>query len=232
MNNNLDSLNIRKGLELEVDVADIFAINISASGDILTKEICDLGWDVYSTINPELSKRAIEGGGLMYTSQKIPVKISDSLIAYVYDSYLIDASGELESDNVEVLIDVSKEIEFLNTKILDFDQFCINVMQAQSFTGKYKIPIFKFSFYGYGNFSINNYVEVHKMVVLSNIHTLNFFIEYKNVISGISCFLNGLHRNDIIRQREYLTSKEYASLLNEAEMQYEIISTITNSKFE
>lgn len=223
--NHLDSLNIRKGLELEVPVSDIFAIRTSAAGDILAKEVCDLGWEAYSKINPVLSEKISESGGTIYSSEKKPFKISESLIAYVYKSYIVDVETDLETNTIDAITNVSTEIEFLNTEILNFDQFCFNIMQAQSFSGKYENPIFKFSFYGYGNFSLNDYADVHKMVSLSNIHTLNFFITYKNVVSGISAFLNGLHRNDIVRQREYLTSKEFASLLNEAEMQFEMISS-------
>jgi hypothetical protein len=223
--NTLDSLNIRKGLELEIPVRDIFAIRTSAAGDILAKEICDLGWQVYSTINPASSKKVAESGGTMYSSEKKVFKISESLSAYVFNSYIVDVEFDEENQKDDAITNVSTEIEFLNTEILDFDQFCFNVMQAQSFAGKYDNPLFRFSFYGYGNFSLENYIDIHKMVSLSNVHTLNFFIKYKNVISGISAFLNGLHRNDIIRQREYLTSKEFAKLLNEAEMQFELITS-------
>ena len=229
---NLNSLNIRKGLELEVDVVDIFAVNTSESGDKLTKEIYDIGWKEYSIINAESWKKIIQSGGTIYNSEKETIKLSDTLIAYVFDSYLIDISFPDELNTPNVYIDKSKEIEFLNTEILDFDQFCINIMQAQSFTGKYKHSDFKFSFYGYGNFSMLEYVDIHKIVTMSNLHTLSFFLKYKNVISGISCFLNGLHRNDIVRQREYLTSKEFATLLNEADMQFEAFSSIMTNSYK
>jgi hypothetical protein len=222
--NHLDSLNIRKGLELEVPVKDIFAIKTLEVGDVLSKEICDLGWEAYSTINPELSQKVAESGGTIYSSEKKAFKISDSLTAYVYKCYIVDVQFDEENEKFDAITSVSDEIDFLNTEILDFDQFCFNIMQAQSFSGKYNNPLFKFSFYGYGSFSLNNYIDIHKIVALSNIHTLNFFINHKNVLSGISAFLNGLHRNDIVRQREYLTSKEFATLLNEAEMQFELIS--------
>ena len=223
---NLDSLNIRKGLELDVDVADIFAIKTSSAGEILAKEICDLGWEMYSTINPDSFQTIINSGGIIYNSEKKAVKISESLIAYVYDSYLVDTNFENGAGGPDVFTNISKEIEFLNTEILDFDQFCVNIMEAQSFTGKYKPSIFKFSFYGYGEFSMNDFLEVHKMVYLSNMHTMNFYLKHKNVVSGISCFLNGFHRNDIIKQREYLTTKELSSLLDEADSQFEIFASI------
>lgn len=222
----LDSLNIRKGLELDVDVADIFAIKTSPTGEILAKEICELGWEMYYTINPDSSQKIIDSGGMIYNSEKKAIKISESLVAYVYDSYLVDTNFETEAGGPDVFTNISKEIEFLNTEILDFDQFCVNIMEAQSFTGKYKTSIFKFAFYGYGDFSMNDFIEVHKMVYLSNMHTINFYIKHKNVVSGISCFLNGLHRSDIIKQREYLTSQEITSLLDEADTQFEIFTSI------
>jgi hypothetical protein len=230
--NSLDSLNIRKGLELEVPVADIFLRNTSASGEILAKEICELGWQAYSIINPSLSKRVIDSGGTIYDSEKKKIKISESLIVYVYNSYVVDIEYNEEIDKDEAVTYVTTEMEFVNTEILDFNHFCVNVMQAQSFTGKYDAPIFKFSFYGYGNFSMDEYVDSHRIISVSNIHTLNFFVKHNNVVSGISCFLNGLHRNDIIRQREYLTSKEFATLLNDAEMQFELVSSIISKSSE
>jgi hypothetical protein len=223
--NNLDTLNIRKGLELGVDVADIFKINTGASGDIVAKEICEVGWEKYQLDNPDSYDYIIKSGGLVYSSKKEEIKISETLTAYVFKSYLVDIDTS-EEEHPETLVDECEEIEFLNTEILHFDQFCQNVMVAQAFTGKYDKSIFKFSFYGYGDFSLDEYLYIHKMIIMSSIHSLNFFITHKNILSGIGSFVTGLYRNDVIRQREYLTPTEFSSLLDEAEQQFAVVSSL------
>lgn len=222
--NNVDTLNIRKGLELGVEVADIFKVNTEAQGDIMAKEICEVGWEKYHSDNPESYDYILSASGLSYSSKKEEIKISESLTAYVFKSYLVDI--DTSDDEPETLTNICTEIEFLNTEILNFDQFCENVMDAQRFTGKYNKSIFKFSFFGYGEFSLDEYLYVHKMIVMSNIHTLNFFITYKKVLSGIGSFITGLYRNDVVRQREYLTPKELIDLLDEAEQQFAMVSSI------
>lgn len=221
---NLDSLNIRKGLELGIEVADIFRISTETKGDIIAKEICEVGWQKYQLDNPESFDYISKCNGLIYTSKKEEIKISDNLIAYVFNSYLVDI--DTSDDEPEVIADICNEIEFLNTEILNFDQFCENFMLAQSFTGKYEKSIFKFSFYGYGDFTLEEYLYTHRMIVVSNLHALNFFITHKKILSGIGSLVTGLYRSDILRQREYLTSAELMSLLDEADQQFAVISTI------
>jgi len=222
--NSLDSLNIRKGLELGVDVADIFKINTEAKGDIKAKEICEVGWDRYQLDNPDSFDYISKADGIIYSSKKEEIVISDTLIAYVFHSYLVDI--DISEEEPEVITDISIDIEFLNTEILDFDQFCENIMLAQNFTGKYDKSIFKFSFYGYGDFSLEDYLYVHRLVVVSNLHALNFFITHKKVLSGIGSLVTGLYRSDILRQREYLTNSELMSLLDEADQQFAVVTAI------
>jgi len=235
----LDSLNIRKGLELEVEVSDIFSVETKAQGDIIAKEIYEKGWEIYSEEHPEDYDKIIDSGGLIYESEKTRVKISENLIAYVYDSYLVSADvldddedeESTESDKYEIIADRCKEIEFVNTKILNFDEFCINVMDAQKFVGKYETSIFRSAFYGYGDFTLEEYYEVHKMVTISTIHTLSFFIKHKNIVAGIGAFVTGLYRNDILKQREYLNSKEFSAILDESERQFALISSLIEKSF-
>jgi len=228
----LDSLNIRKGLELEVEVSDIFSVETKSQGDIIAKEIYEKGWEIYSKERPEDYDKIIDSGGLIYESEKTRVKISENLIAYVCDSYLVSADvlddneEFIESDKYEIIADRCKEIEFVNTKILNFDEFCVNVMDAQKFVGKYETSIFRSAFYGYGDFTLEEYYEVHKMVTISTIHTLSFFIKYKNIVAGIGSFVTGLYRNDVMKQREYLSSKEFSTILDESERQFAMISSL------
>jgi len=237
----LDSLNIRKGLELDVDVTDIFSVETKAQGDIIAKKIFEKGWELHSEEYPEDYDKIIDAGGLIYESEKTRVKISENLIAYVYDSYLVsadvlneedDEDSEIEGDEkYKIIADRCKEIEFVNTKILTFDEFCVNVMDAQKFVGKYETSIFRSAFYGYGNFELEEYYEVHKMVTISTIHTLSFFIKHRNILAGIGAFVTGLYRNDILKQREYLSSKEFSNILDESEKQFSIISSLIEKRF-
>jgi len=236
----LDSLNIRKGLELEVEVSDIFSIETKAQGDIVAKEIYEKGWEVYLEEHPGDYNKVIDSNGLIYESEKTKVKISENLIAYVYDSYLVsadvlnDEEGSEESEEpveYEIVADRCKEIEFVNTKILNFDEFCVNVMDAQKFVGKYETSIFRSAFYGYGEFSMEDYYGVHKMVSISTIHTLKFFIKHKNILAGIGSFVTGLYRNDILKQREYLTPKEFVTILDESERQFALVSSLIEKNF-
>ena len=71
----LDSLNIRKGLELEIDVSDIFKIDISSSGDFLAKEIYEIGVEKFFIHNPEVDKKFLETGGLIFSTKKERTRI-------------------------------------------------------------------------------------------------------------------------------------------------------------
>jgi hypothetical protein len=46
-------------------------------------------------------------------------------------------------------------------------------------------------------------------------HTLDFFIFYKGVLSSIGFFLSGLYENDIKQQTEYLKEEEAILLIKE-----------------
>ena len=223
----LDSLNIRKGLELEIDVSDIFKIDISSSGDFLAKEIYEIGVEKFFIHNPEVDKKFLETGGLIFSTKKERTRISDNLIAYVYNSYLLDLEQSEDDENVSNIISShSFEIEFLNTKILSFDEFCENIMLAQKFSGKHDSSVFKFSFIGYGNFSLEEYIQIHKIVSFSNLHLVDFFIKNKNVVSSIAAFTMGLYRNDVMRQREYLSQDEFRALLDESERHFALMTSL------
>jgi hypothetical protein len=222
---NLDSLNIRKGLELGVGVDEIFRVDLSSTGDILAKDIFQIGVEKYLNSNPQLDKSFLLTGGISYTGKKKEYVLSDSLRAYVFDTYLVSLEP-LEDDSSEIVADHFVDIEFLNTKILSIDEFCSNIMIAQKFTGKFEDSIFKFSFMGFGDFSLNEYYSLQKLISFSTIHTIDFFINHKNIVSGLGSFAMGLYRNDIMKQREYFSKDEFLRLLDESEKQFNLLASI------
>lgn len=224
---NLKSINIRKGLELEVPVVDIFKMDIEPIGDIRAMQAYEDGWNNFQKNNPDL----IISDGLMYSTKKIIHKINDSLNAYVFDSYLLCPDPEEETD---IVTDKTTDIEFVNTKILTLNDFFTNLMDAQAFSGIHEKPMFKHRFIGTGEFNMQDYIESHPLASHSHMHFLDFFILHKKVFSPIGFFISGLCENDIKSQKEYLTDKEYKEVMSEAKKQWKtvrkIIGNIGNTK--
>lgn len=217
----LNPLNIRKGLELEVPVKEIFSNPTEPEGDINAMFIHNDGWENHSHKYQNLDELFKEGEeGITYYSEKEIFNISDSLVAYVYDCYLVyeneDIQGKIESQK-------NKEIEFVNTKILNYYDFCHNTMLAQEFTGKYERGDFKYPFIGVGDFEIKDCIESCNLLSHSNVHLLNFFIFYKKIFTSIGFLTSGLYKNDIKQQKEYFNKKEYNSLLKEANRRSKIV---------
>jgi hypothetical protein len=97
-------------------------------------------------------------------------------------------------------------------------------MEAQAFTGNYESPDIKYSFSGFGNFSMGDYAEMHNLIVYSRMHMLDFFIFYKGILSSVGFFLSGLFENDIKQQKEYLDLKEYNALIKECKKHRKVIA--------
>lgn len=218
----LNGLNIRKGLELEeVTVADIFLPNTKSQGNKIALEISEKGWDVFLKENKEATCDNIfdKDGGIMYLTEKIPYQVNSTLTAYVYECYV----SYLEK-NSSVTSEKNIEIDFVNTERLNIRDFCRNIMEAQAFAGNYESPDIKYSFAGFGDFSMSEYAELHNLVVFSRLHMLDFFIFYKGILSSVGFFLSGLFENDIKQQKEYLTLKEYNALIKECKNHRRIIA--------
>jgi hypothetical protein len=220
----LDSLNIRKGLELEISIEDIFKINIEPEGEIAALDIYVNGWDdvkyKYKSIDNLITN---DVDGIIYNTKKEVFNLSNNLKAFVFDSYMICRGEENEED---LQCDKFTEIEFLNTEIIDYNTYCRNVMSAQYFTGKYREPEFKYKFIGVGDFNMADYSESHNTIVHSNLHMLEMFVYHKNVLSSIGFFISGIFDEDVKRQKEYLTEKEYKSLMRESKKQRRVMEEI------
>jgi hypothetical protein len=220
-----NSLNIRKALELEVPVTEIFRIDVSPQGNDIAMRAYEDGLEKFIKKNGDSEISPVASDGAMYSTAKTKHRVNDLLDAYVYDSYLIYP----DKDNGNLLsTDKTTEIEFLSTKILDINEFCKNVMDAQAFSGLHEKNIFKYSFIGTGSFSMADYSELHVMASQSRMHFIDFFIFHKNILSSISFFISGLCENDINSQKEYLTEDELKERIKEARRQKKLVSEITD----
>lgn len=219
----LKSLNIRKGLELEVPVSDIFSIDIEPAGDRRAMEAYEEGWEVFSEKHKDIHDVIQKEDGIMYSTIKIMHKVGKSLNAYVFDSYLICRDPD---ENEKIIVDKTTEIEFVNTKILTIEEFFTNLMEAQAFCGLHKNPMFKYRFIGTGNFDMSDYIESHPLASHSNMHFLDFFVFHKKVFSTIGRFISGLCETDIKSQKEYLTDEEYKEVMSDAKKQYRAVKKI------
>jgi len=173
---NLNPLNVRKGLELEeVEVYDIFHIDTESFGEPEAKTIHEIGWSSYSKNNKNnpVIKKIKDESGVIYFTHKIERDVTETLKAFIYDCYMVFVD---KLDTSIVSSSLNTEIQFVNTKTLDFSQFCKNLMEAQAFCGDYNIPDLKYSFAGHGDFTIQDYSDVHHLVIFSRIHMLDFFI--------------------------------------------------------
>ena len=218
----LNALNIRKGIELNVPIEDIFKNSLEPSGNILAKEIYEKGWSHFSKQYHNNITEVFEKGEyiLMYNDKKTMHKISDTLTAYVYDYYII---SEDEYTPRKVIADKNIEIEFVNTKLLDYFDFCRNIMDAQSFSGNYVNQQIKYKFIGIGDFCVHEYSDSNYLIAHSAVHLGYFYIFYKNILVSVTNLISGAYERDIIEQKEYLNDKEYKSLLREQKKEYKLM---------
>lgn len=212
-----NGLNIRKGLELEVPVKDIFRISTEPSGDEIALKLCNKSWDEI----PELKNKkpsdllSDDDDFLLYNSRRKKNKLNSYLDAYVRDSYLITYEKD-KFGKEKIIKDIVVEIDFVNTKELNYSDFLKNIMEAQAFSGKYKSS-FKHRFLGLGSFDMESYIDCAEIIAHSNLHLFDFFIFSKNILSSIGCFMSGAHIEDIRQQKEYFEKEEYNKVLENAE---------------
>lgn len=225
----LNALNIRKGLELEVPIKEIFSNPIEATGNVDAMHVHHDGWEKHKDKYPNLDELFKDDSCIHYTTKKVMHKISDTLTAYVFDLYHMHEDEELEG---EIVTHKNTEIEFINTDRLSYFEFCQNVMLAQQFSGLYENIDFKYSFVGFGDFDIDECFESFNIISHSNVHLMNFFIFYKNVLTSLGSIITGLYKNDIKEQKEYLKEKEYKSLLREANKRTKMMEEFMRSMVE
>ncbi len=208
----LTGINIRTGIDLHVPINDIFKTKTESFGDERIKELYNKGNHETFKKYPDLHElfESETDDRIFFNDKKTECKIDSSLKAYIFDCY------EASINPVTNRIGCKKytEIEFVNTEILDFDHFCINLMNAQAFSGNYETPDYLYPFIGFGSFSLEDYAHVHKMAINTNCNLVYFFLNYKNVVAGIYHFTSANYLQEIQAQRKYLSDKEYRSIMS------------------
>ena len=212
----LSGINIRSGLELEVPVSDIFNVNVAPDGNILAKQFCLSEGDERKKLTKKISALLEKEQILTYTDLKIPEKINDSLTCYMFDSYFV---FEDEYGTGRIVTEKNVELLFVNSEMLELEEFCANMMAAQAFTGNFDKPQFNHHFMGVGKLEFEDYIPMHNMVAHTNLNLINFYVFHKKVLSSIGYFVCGLYENDLKDQKKYLTEQEYKSLMSLAKRQ-------------
>lgn len=209
----LTGINIRSGIELNLPIKEIFTINTAPSGNERIKEIYEIGAKKAFVKYPDLKGIIDHENFIVFSDIKIPHKINESLTAYVYDFYI--AYRDIGKKD-KIYCEKNIEIEFVNHEKLTFEQYCINVMAAQAFSGGYSASVYMlYPFIGIGDFKMNDYANIHEMVINSNCSMIYFFIYHKKILLSIDNFISTMYRKDIESQKKYLTTREYNSLMKE-----------------
>jgi hypothetical protein len=208
----LTGLKIRKAIELELNPREIFNISLEPDGDELAKEMYEENINHSSEI---VNKEEVFGKDflLIYYDIKKIIKINENLEAYVFNSYLSHLIEETYEQESKIINEKNEEVIFLNTKILNYNEFLKNVMDAHSFLGKFEKKFFKIRFSGVGSFNMEDYALNHTMISMSDVHFLDFFIKDSNLVSTISMIITANYETDIIEQKEYFDEEEYKKML-------------------
>lgn len=206
-------LNIRKGMELNIPLIDIFKIKTKPYGNILALEIYSEKINNISQLEDKSKKHFIsEEESITYVSKAETHKLNETLIAYVKNVYF--ASIEQTDDNSHLIeFDKFVEIDFVNTEELNLQMFLRNIMKAQEFSGIHEKNDFKHRFIGIGNFELDYFLENHNLISYSNLEFFNFFVYRFNILSGIDRFIFANYIKDIEEQKEYLDQNEYENAL-------------------
>lgn len=208
----LSGLQVRQGWEMDISVEDIFQIRTEEEGDNVTKEIFEDKIKHSSEIE-NFDEIFGKNNILFYSTKKKKTQINDNLIAYTFDFYICSLDETKNRYHSKITCDKTSEITFLNTKILDYDEFSKNIMDAHSFLGKYPKGNFRKNFTGIGGFTMEEYAMGHTFVSNSDLHLLNFFIKDSNIVSTISSIITASYESDIKEQRKYFDKKDYENML-------------------
>lgn len=220
----LTGLKIRKALELNLSMEEIFQIETSEDGDKAAKEIYEE--DVTHSSELENVDEIFPEGTYMinYSSTKEEIQLTTNLKAYVYDFYVASKEEILGHGDFNIVSEKCKEVTFLNTEKLDYFEFLLNLMEAHKFLGKFNRESFKRKFIGIGSFKIEEYAINHMVVELSDLHMLDFYVQDSNLISTINNILSADYEKDIMEQKEYFTDEEYYFLLETVKKHKKILN--------
>ena len=216
---NLNALNIRSGLELEVSVENIFKIKTDSEGNIKAKEFF-----LSKNKDSNLILKDLDSDGFMiFDDVKTKKELNPTLDCYLYNSYVVYLK-EFNQNSKEYDLGVHKNFEllFVNKEQLSLDEFCENFMEAQSYSGNFQKPEIAYPFIGCGNFDLIEYAKFHELVSYSNVNLINFYIFHHNMLASVGHFVGGLFEHDIEQQKKYITTEEEKYLKNLAESQKSI----------
>lgn len=224
MLNRLSGIKIRKAIELNLSIEDIFQIDTKEEGDKAAKEIYQDDISHSSEIE-NLDEIFLENENILYYySPKEEFQLTTNLKAYVYDCYIANKEEVKSSNDFKINSEKSKEIFFLNTEKIDYFEFLLNLLEAHKFLGKFNKSNFKKRFYGIGDFKMEEYALNHIVVEMSDLNMLDFYIEDSNLVSTISNILSANYEKDILEQKEYFSNEEYESLLETVKKHKKILS--------
>lgn len=216
-------INVRKGLELNVHVSDIFKLKLDAEGDIFAMKLHFDKWDDIDELkNKEYKDIFEDDGGIIYSTKREIHKINETLDAYVREVYMCFLE-ETEMGFQKISTERFTEIDFVNTEMLTLQSedlikpgFLENIMAAHEFTGKFNDSGFKNKFIGIGDFTLKEYLTYSDMITYSNVHFLDFFIFHNNILSSIGSFMLASYLKDLEEQKEYFTEEQYALIYENA----------------
>lgn len=219
----LNGLQIRKALELEVPIEQIFKIETQPEGDVASKELFD---DNITNANEveNLDEIFGEEDFIYYRTQKKEHQINENLKAYTHHMYMSSLESESVHSNPGIINEKNLEIQFINTKELAYDEFMKNIMDAQMFMGKYERDIFKRRFSGIGSFHMEDYAEHHSLINYASLHFLDFFVKDSNIYTTITRLVTAGYEQDIIQQKEYLTKEQYDNMLETVQKHKKLIN--------
>lgn len=217
--NKLTGINIRKGLELNIPISEIFSLETESEGDILAMKLNFNRWNEINELTGKTYEEVFKNGeGLIYSTKREKHSINETLDAYVRETYMCF----LEENDLgfpKITTERFTEIDFVNTEMLTFHTedllcpgFVENIMAAQEFSGKFEDSGFKNRFIGIGNFTLEEYSEYHNIIIYANIHLLDFFIFSDNILSSIGNFLLANYVRDLEEQKEYFNDEQYELL--------------------
>ena len=232
MLNRLSGLKVRKAIELNLSIEDIFQIKTEEEGDKAAKEIYQEDISHSSEIENVNEIFPENENIIYYCSPKETFQLNTNLRAYVYD-YYIARKEEIKGDiEFKINSEKSKEVIFLNTEKIDYFEFLLNLLEAHRFLGKFNKEIFKRKFAGIGDFKMEDYALNHVVVEISDLHMLDFYIEDSNLVSTISNILSANYEKDILEQKEYFSEEEYEIMLETVKKHKKILSEANlNSEF-
>ena len=182
----LTGINIRRGMELEVPIEEIFSINMSSEGDVRVKHYYlnliekteEFDDSIHQNFLTEVKKQEV----VEYKEVCNTIQLNENLKVVVYDHYSITYSRFLKN---KYDCNLTQELIFVNSEKLSFADFCFNFMTAQSYTGKIPNTIVQHQFIGIGELTIEQSASIYPLAIAGNLSLECFFIDLDGILASI-----------------------------------------------